>query len=138
MSSLTEIMGWTLIHFVWQGGAIALAIAAALRIVRRRSANARYLVACTGLTLMLAAPEVVGNARTPTIEVDVIKLELRAGAPLKSTTAPLTNLEPVTVTTTVVPSVPEDGDTLFTIGFDDCTVSVAVLDSPPPGVGFDT
>jgi len=46
MSSLTEVIGWTLIHFVWQGSAIALVLAAALRILRTRSANARYLAAC--------------------------------------------------------------------------------------------
>ena len=60
MSSFTEVIGWTLIHFVWQGSAIALVFAAALRILRRRSANARYLAACAGLAAMLTMP--VGTA----------------------------------------------------------------------------
>src|SRR4029079_8039675 len=56
MTPLLQIAGWTLIHFVWQGAAIAAATATALRLLRDRSANARYIVACAGLTLMLAAP----------------------------------------------------------------------------------
>src|SRR5206468_8420141 len=42
--------------FVCQGTAIALVAAAALRITERRSPNVRYLIACAGLTAMLAAP----------------------------------------------------------------------------------
>src|SRR5262245_6584567 len=56
MTPLLQTAGWTLIHFVWQGAAIALVIAAALRLLRDRSADARYLIACTGLVLMIAAP----------------------------------------------------------------------------------
>ena len=56
MTPLLQIAGWTLIHFVWQGAAIAAATATALRLLRDRSADARYLVACAGLTLMFAVP----------------------------------------------------------------------------------
>src|SRR6185295_13334631 len=56
MTPLLQTAGWTLIHFVWQGAAIAAVIAAALRLLRDRSADARYLIACAGLVLMIAAP----------------------------------------------------------------------------------
>jgi beta-lactamase regulating signal transducer with metallopeptidase domain len=49
-------IGWTLVHFVWQGAAIAVVIAAALAACRRASAQARYAVACFGLAALLAAP----------------------------------------------------------------------------------
>src|SRR6266850_3770984 len=56
MNTSMQVVGWTLIHFVWQGTAIALVIAAALRLTERRSPNVRYLIACAGLAAMLAAP----------------------------------------------------------------------------------
>ena len=46
-------LGWTLVHFVWEGAAIALGLAAALRAVR--SSRARYAAACLAMLGMLAA-----------------------------------------------------------------------------------
>lgn len=60
MNPWTQITGWTLVHFIWQGGLVALATAAALQLCRRHSSEARYAIACAGLTAMLAAP--VGTA----------------------------------------------------------------------------
>src|SRR5947209_2165002 len=45
-------LGWTLVHFVWEGAAIALGLAAALRAVR--SSRARYAAACLAMFGMLA------------------------------------------------------------------------------------
>src|SRR4051794_7127513 len=56
MTSFFEIAGWTLIHFVWQGAAIGLVTAALLRATVRRSPNVRYVIACAGLALLIAAP----------------------------------------------------------------------------------
>jgi TonB family protein len=56
MNAWIQVTGWTLIHFVWQGSALALATAAGLRLCRRRSSEARYAIACAGLTAMLASP----------------------------------------------------------------------------------
>src|SRR6266850_2063546 len=61
MNASMQIVGWTLIHFVWQGTAIALVIAAALRLTDRRSPNVRYLIACAGLAAMLGAPAATGR-----------------------------------------------------------------------------
>ena len=56
MKPWMQVTAWTLIHFVWQGGLLALATAAGLRLFRRRSPDARYVIACAGLTAMLALP----------------------------------------------------------------------------------
>lgn len=46
--------GWALLHFLWQGTALAALAAVAMACVRR--ASARYLVAVSVLVVMLAAP----------------------------------------------------------------------------------
>ena len=52
-------LGWTLIHFLWQGAAIT-ALYAVIRTLTRRSlsAQSRYALACLALAVMLAAPPV--------------------------------------------------------------------------------
>ncbi len=49
-------LGWALLHFVWQGAVVAGLLAVLLSALRRRSANARYLVACAGLAAMASLP----------------------------------------------------------------------------------
>jgi beta-lactamase regulating signal transducer with metallopeptidase domain len=61
-------LGWTLLHFVWQGAALALVLATLLLLLRSASARARYLLAAATLGLMTAAPVVTfavlrGHAR---------------------------------------------------------------------------
>jgi beta-lactamase regulating signal transducer with metallopeptidase domain len=52
--SVMHSLGWTLLHFLWQGTAIA-ALAAVLMMLFRR-ASARYALAVVALVVMLAAP----------------------------------------------------------------------------------
>jgi beta-lactamase regulating signal transducer with metallopeptidase domain len=52
--SFLHALGWSFIHFLWQGLAIAIACWALLVIAR--SARMRYAIGCAGLFLMLAAP----------------------------------------------------------------------------------
>lgn len=61
MNPWMQAIGWTLIHFVWQGGLLALATATGLRWCRYRSSEARYAVACLGLIGMLASPIVTAT-----------------------------------------------------------------------------
>ena len=56
MNTWIELAGWTLLHFLWQGAAAALAGAALLQVLRTASPHARYAVACITLGAMLAAP----------------------------------------------------------------------------------
>jgi HEAT repeat protein/beta-lactamase regulating signal transducer with metallopeptidase domain len=48
-----QALGWSLIHFVWQGALLAILLEGARLVLRTRSANARYLAACAALGLML-------------------------------------------------------------------------------------
>ncbi len=61
-----EHLGWTLVHFIWQGSLIAVLYAAARGgVMRRSTANARYLLACAALTAMMAAPVVTWGLMRP-------------------------------------------------------------------------
>jgi uncharacterized protein (TIGR03435 family) len=51
-----ERLGWTLVHFLWQGTLIATLYAALRSMAREKSANTRYVLACWALALLLAVP----------------------------------------------------------------------------------
>jgi bla regulator protein BlaR1 len=51
-----ETMGWTLVHFVWQGAVLALLLAVIQTALARRSAALRYVLCCAVMLAMLAAP----------------------------------------------------------------------------------
>ena len=52
LSILVDAPGWTLLHFLWQGAAIALFLAVGLRFAMRSVPQVRYAMACGGLMLM--------------------------------------------------------------------------------------
>ena len=56
--TIVEHVGWVLVHFIWQGMAIALALAAVLQLTSAAQATLRYVLSCTALVLMLAATAV--------------------------------------------------------------------------------
>jgi uncharacterized protein (TIGR03435 family) len=62
-----ERLGWTLVHFVWQGLCIAALYAATRRGMARTSPNMRYLLACAALAAMMAAPLVTWEVMRPAI-----------------------------------------------------------------------
>ncbi len=91
-----QTAGWTLIHFLWQGCAIAMVAAVLLRLAERRSANARYLIACVALVAMAAAPVVTArllwhpsSATAPaSVEHAIVESPARrAGQPIRSASA---------------------------------------------------
>jgi beta-lactamase regulating signal transducer with metallopeptidase domain len=53
---MMRTLGWTLLHFLWQGAALAAFLAALLAFVRR--ADKRYALSVAALALMIAAPTV--------------------------------------------------------------------------------
>ncbi len=59
-------IGGVLIHFLWQGAAIALVLAVVLRFMRRRTPQGRWLVSCLALAalaeLQVAAPRLAAAA----------------------------------------------------------------------------
>lgn len=54
--SAVQALGWSLLHFVWQGAVIAAVLALVLIALRQASAHVRYLVQCAALLLMVACP----------------------------------------------------------------------------------
>ena len=51
---LVGAIGWALLHLLWQGVLVAAILAAALALLHRQSANARYLASCGALVLLVA------------------------------------------------------------------------------------
>jgi beta-lactamase regulating signal transducer with metallopeptidase domain len=75
---MTRALGWSLVHFVWQGAAIASLVAGLNLGLRRSSPQARYLLACLALLAMLAAPLVTFRAL---VAGDPAAAQLPAAAP---------------------------------------------------------
>ena len=87
---IIEKLGWTLIHFLWQGTILAILLAITLRLLRRRTSNARYLAGCMTLLLMVILPIVTMQF----IEIEPAVLEpIAFGEPLKTAEVPITPLE---------------------------------------------
>jgi len=55
---LVTALGWTLLHFLWQGLLTGLATALLLHILRAAPAQSRHLAACLGLLACLASPAI--------------------------------------------------------------------------------
>jgi TonB family protein len=55
-SWLVRSLGWTLLHFCWQGAVIAVVLWCALQLLSRRSAQQRYAAACFALALLVLLP----------------------------------------------------------------------------------
>jgi hypothetical protein len=53
---LVNLIGWTLLHFLWQGAIVGVIVAALLAGLRRRNASVRYVVGIVGLAAMAACP----------------------------------------------------------------------------------
>ena len=68
MNPWIDVAGWTLVHFLWEGAAIALLALVALWVLRHRSPQARYAVACASLVAMLAAPLVTAVVLSRPVE----------------------------------------------------------------------
>ena len=56
MSALTTAIGWTLVHFLWQGLLLGCATAVALAAMRNTRPEYRYVVACVALLACAAWP----------------------------------------------------------------------------------
>ena len=63
-------VAWALLHFIWQGTLVALITAGALVVLRRSAADIRYIVAASGLALMLTLPVVTAVQRWQMLRVD--------------------------------------------------------------------
>jgi bla regulator protein BlaR1 len=62
-TSLVGSLGWTLLHFLWQGALIGCATAVALVAMRNARPRQRYVLACGALLLCIAWPAIELAAR---------------------------------------------------------------------------
>jgi bla regulator protein BlaR1 len=53
---IVQKLGWTLLHFVWQAAVVALLLATLLKLLRKSTANLRYIIACMALGLIVLLP----------------------------------------------------------------------------------
>jgi len=53
---IIQKLGWTLLHFIWQAMVIALILAILLKLLRKSTANLRYIFACLALGLVVLLP----------------------------------------------------------------------------------
>lgn len=51
-----QALGWTLLHFIWQGALVGVLFAGVNVLLRSYSANIRYAAACSAMLLMLILP----------------------------------------------------------------------------------
>ena len=56
MTAFAHVFSLALLHFLWQGTAAAILLWIALFAMRKRSANARYLVSCAALAVLILLP----------------------------------------------------------------------------------
>jgi beta-lactamase regulating signal transducer with metallopeptidase domain len=53
---IIQKLGWTLLHFVWQAAVVAMLLGILLAMLRKSSANIRYIIACAALGLIVLLP----------------------------------------------------------------------------------
>lgn len=93
-----ERLGWTLVHFLWQGLSIAALYAAARRgIAGKATPNVRYLLACAALAAMMAAPLATWGLMRPSDANPDAAYRIRSTPPAASTTG-------IATTTTTLPA----------------------------------
>src|SRR5437867_2676790 len=54
--NFANALGWTLVHFLWEGALIAALFAIGQILMRRASSDLRYVTGCAAMFAMLAAP----------------------------------------------------------------------------------
>jgi GWxTD domain-containing protein len=79
--SAVHALGWTLLHFVWQGTVVAILLASVLGLLRGKSPQLRYGAACCAMVLMLLLPLVTWRhlAAAPQVVVSAISIQGHPG-----------------------------------------------------------
>ncbi len=102
--SVIHQIGWAILHFLWQGTAVAGGLGVAFFFMRKSSANARYLAGCVALLIMAALPLITfwAVAQPPTVTPLLIPVSLPAPAGISAATPPA-NMNTKTSSLPVVP-----------------------------------
>src|SRR5947209_16498418 len=58
MTPIAQAFNNALLHFIWEGTAVAALLWIALLLLRKQSANTRYLASCAALAIMMLLPAV--------------------------------------------------------------------------------
>jgi len=95
---LAQRIGWALVHFLWQGAAVALLLAGALAVLPRRRVRARWVTSCVALALMALLP--VATACVVTVT------PFQASAPVEAEPADVVIAPPTSVAVPVIPTAP--------------------------------
>ncbi|WP_165370475.1 M56 family metallopeptidase [Hymenobacter persicinus] len=109
--ALVRALGWTIVHSLWQGAVVGLALVGLLLVLRRHSAQVRYNVACVALATML------GLALVTFVRHYAIALQ----TPTAATAAPALSAAGLAAPATspdVVLTAPETGPAVLTGGLD--------------------
>ena len=84
LATVVEALGWSLLHFLWQGTAVAILLAGILMIFRNGSAQLRYLLSglafismlgLFALTFVWHLPPSEGEGSAGTVEVSAVAPE---------------------------------------------------------------
>jgi len=83
---VAQALGWTLLHFLWQGALLGLLAWLALALLRGASSKARYGMACAFLVLMVAAPlaTFLSLEKQASASIEHLTLKMAAAATLLS------------------------------------------------------
>lgn len=88
---IVQHIGWTLLHFLWQGTIVMALTWCVLKILSNASSNTRYVVACVGLALMVMAPIITfalinsDSTLAPVPETAMVRQEISVPQPTAET-----------------------------------------------------
>jgi TonB family protein len=95
-----HLLGWSLLHFLWEGALVALLLTVVLAMARQASAQTRYLVCCVALVLMAFCPlatfAYLEQAADGTAHVGLIAASVGRVVSAQEPSAPTSLLERVT------------------------------------------
>lgn len=66
-SPFVHLVGWTLLHFIWQGAAVAALLSLSLWLARTASSTFRYTMSCLALLAMAAFPPMTALYLAPNL-----------------------------------------------------------------------
>ena len=108
-----QVVGWALLHFVWQGALVGGLTAIALAGLRSSAADVRYVVSTIGLSLMLTLPAVTATQLWRSAATAHASPPFEVTSPLPAVEAPAASGEdalivktPITESVTTVSGIP--------------------------------
>ncbi len=95
--ALLQSLGWTLLHFCWQGAIVAAILWSTLQLLSQRSSQTRYAAACLALALLVVLP-VITFAHLASVNLRAARTTWNSATPID-----LNSLLQITVDSTPAP-----------------------------------